>query len=104
MNNFKKISKCRICKSKKIAEYLDLGNQPLANSFLTKKQIPKEKKYPLKLVLCKDCSLSQLSIAVNPKIIFNDYDYLSSSSKALKNHYSKLVSELLRMIERRYTP
>ena len=98
MNNFKKISKCRICKSKKIAEYLDLGNQPLANSFLTKKQIPKEKKYPLKLVLCKDCSLSQLSIAVNPKIIFNDYDYLSSSSKALKNHYSKLVSE----IEKKY--
>lgn len=98
MDNFKKIRKCRICKSKKIEEYLDLGNQPLANSFLTKKQIPKEKKYPLKLVLCKNCSLSQLSIAVNPKIIFNDYDYLSSSSKALKNHYSKLVSE----IEKKY--
>ena len=98
MNSFKKIRKCRICKSKKIEEYLDLGNQPLANSFLTKKQIPKEKKYPLKLVLCKNCSLSQLSIAVNPKIIFNDYDYLSSSSKALKNHYSKLVSE----IEKKY--
>ena len=98
MNSFKKIRKCRICKSKKIEEYLDLGNQPLANSFLTKKQIPKEKKYPLKLVLCKNCSLSQLSIAVNPKIIFNDYDYLSSSSKALKNHYSKLVSQ----IEKKY--
>ena len=42
--------------------------------------------------------MSQLSISVNPKIIFNDYDYLSSSSKALKNHYSKLVSE----IEKKY--
>lgn len=98
MTNFKKISKCRICNSKKIIEYLNLGNQPLANSFLTKKQIPEEKKYPLKLILCKNCSLSQLSIVVNPKIIFNDYDYLSSSSKALKNHYAKLVSS----IEKKY--
>ncbi len=98
MKNFKKISKCRICNSKKIIEYLDLGNQPLANSFLTKKKIPLEKKYPLKLMLCKNCSLSQLSIVINPKIIFNDYDYLSSSSKALKNHYSKLVSD----VEKKY--
>ncbi len=94
MKNIKKIKECRICKSKKITKYLDLGNQPLANSFLTKKQISKEKKYPLQLLLCKNCSLSQLSIVVNPKIIFNKYDYLSSSSKALKNHYANLVSNI----------
>ena len=42
MNSFKKISKCRICKSKKIAEYLDLEIN-LSPIIFNKKQIPKEK-------------------------------------------------------------
>ena len=33
---------------------------------------------------------------VNPKLIFNKYDYLSSSSKALRNHYKQLVLKLER--------
>ena len=32
-----KIKKCRICNSKKLFEYIDLGNQPPSNSFVKKK-------------------------------------------------------------------
>lgn len=87
----KKIKKCRGCGSRKFFKYLDLGKQPLANSFLKKNAIRREKKYPLEVILCLKCKLSQLSITISSKKIFNDYDYLSSSSKALKNHYRKLV-------------
>ena len=94
LNTYKKISKCRICNSKNIYEYLNLGMQPLANSFIKSKDIKFEKKFPLKMILCKNCGLSFLSVTINPQIIFNDYDYLSSSSKALINHYKKLTSNL----------
>lgn len=87
----KKIKKCRGCGSRKFFKYLDLGKQPLANSFLKKNAIKREKKYPLEVILCLKCKLSQLSITISSKKIFNDYDYLSSSSKALKEHYKKLV-------------
>ncbi len=86
---------CRICSSKKIVNYLDLGKQPFSNSFLNYKDIKKEKKFPLSVVLCKNCGLSQLSIIPNTKFIFNKYDYLSSSSKALSNHYKELVEKLI---------
>ena len=89
--NFKRIKFCRICKSRYLYEYLDLGDQPLSNSFLRKKDINNEKKFPLKILFCKKCYLSQLSIVVNPKLMFTDYDYLSSSSHALKIHYKNLV-------------
>ena len=94
MKRFKKITNCRICNSKKLKKYLDLGSQPLANSFLKKKDFKLEKRYPLELLFCKKCSLSQLSVVVDPKLIFNKYDYLSSSSKALSNHYNILVNGL----------
>ncbi len=90
------VKHCRICLSKKLFNYLDLGKQPFSNSFLNYKDIKKEKKFPLKVVLCKNCGLSQLSIIPNTKFIFSKYDYLSSSSKALSNHYKKLVGKLIK--------
>ena len=50
----------------------------------------------MKVVLCKNCGLSQLSIIPNTKFIFSKYDYLSSSSKALSDHYEKLVKKLVK--------
>ena len=87
---------CRICFSKQLISYLDLGNQPFSNSFLNSEDIKKEKKFPLNVVLCKKCGLSQLSIIPNTKFIFSKYDYLSSSSRALSNHYKDLVDKVLR--------
>ena len=90
------LKRCRICFSKKLNDYLDLGKQPFSNSFLNYKDIKKEKKFPLKVIVCKNCGLSQLSIIPNTKFIFSKYDYLSSSSKALSNHYNKLVKKLIK--------
>ena len=86
---------CRICSSKKLVNYIDLGKQPFSNSFLNYKDIKKEKKFPLAVVLCKNCGLSQLSIIPNTQFIFNKYDYLSSSSIALSSHYKELVKKLI---------
>lgn len=91
---YKTIKKCRICDNNKLIKYLDLGKQPLANSFLNFPEIKKEKKYPLQMNFCDKCFLSQLSIVINPKYIFSDYDYLSSSSKPLQKHYSQLCAEI----------
>lgn len=95
MKKFYKKKRCRICDSSNLVEYINLGNQPFANSFLKKNKISAEDKYPLKVMLCKNCGLSQLSIIPNPKYIFDDYDYLSSSSRALVNHYNMMVKNLI---------
>ena len=92
----KVLKKCRICASSKLEAYIDLGKQPFSNSFLKYADIRKEKKFPLIVVLCKKCGLSQLSIIPDTKLIFSEYDYLSSSSKALSKHYKKLVTGIIK--------
>ena len=92
----KELKNCRICFSKKLVKYLNLGSHPYSNSFLNKNQLSKENIYPLELQLCKKCGLSQLSVIPNTKKIFSDYDYLSSSSNALQEHYQKLVNKILK--------
>ena len=49
------LKSCRICSSKKLYKYLDLGKQPFSNSFLKYRDIKKEKKFPLIAVLCRNC-------------------------------------------------
>ena len=70
MKIYKNIICCRICKSKKLKEVLDLNNQPTANQ-LTKNFYEKEHKIPLKLLFCEKCKTLQLSSTVNSNYLFS---------------------------------
>jgi 2-polyprenyl-3-methyl-5-hydroxy-6-metoxy-1,4-benzoquinol methylase len=89
--------KCRVCKKKIKNYFCDLGSTPLANSFINnKKQINKEKNYPLKVYFCKKCFLPQIPEHVFAKNIFSNYDYFSSYSKSWIEHSKKYVNETIK--------
>ncbi len=89
----RKNDRCRYCGSNKLTKYLSLGQHPPSNSFLKIEQVSLEERFPLEVYLCEGCFLSQLIDVVPAEIIFDDYVYLSSTSKALKNHYAKLAQQ-----------
>jgi len=82
---FRKLINCLACNSKNLSEVLNLNDQPLANSYLTKKNFV-EKKYELKVNCCQNCSHLQLTIAVDPKIIYRKYDYVSGTTNTYKKY------------------
>lgn len=92
--DYTEVKECRICKSKNLESYLDLGNMPLVNRVIEEKDISSEKKYPLNVLFCRDCNLSQLSIVVDPEVLFRNYTYRSSISDSFKRHCSNLAEEL----------
>ncbi len=86
---------CRICGSADMKMYLDLGDQPPSNAFICADEIADEQRFPLQVHLCHACGLSQLVHVVHSEDIFDDYLYLSSTSKALRNHYTEMVEDIL---------
>ncbi len=78
---------CRICGSSDLRPYLDLRAQPPSNSFIRSDEVDDEQHFPLVVNLCGGCGLSQLSEVVAATDIFDEYAYLSSTSKALVRHY-----------------
>lgn len=96
MAEFKLITECRICGSSKLKQYLDLGSAPLANALLNSSS-SRSHKYPLQVLFCEDCSLSQLSIVVNPNILYSDYPYHSSVSETFKKHCLDMAKSLKEM-------
>ena len=77
---------CRSCGNTNLKRVLSLGYQPLANNLINKKN-DKCDLYPLELNFCKKCHNCQLSVAVDPKKMFSNYLYTSSTSKVFRNHF-----------------
>ena len=90
---YKKV--CFLCNAKKLKKILDFGLQPWCNNFLKKKQLGLEKKYPLYVNFCKNCSNVQLGYILKKNIMFSDHDYLSGSNYELLNHFKKLSYKIL---------
>ena len=86
---------CRLCSSKDFKLVLDLGLQPPSNSFLTKDQIKKsERKFPLRLYLCKKCFHLQLLDVVDKQYLFSNYLYMTSANKPIIDHFETYANEI----------
>src|SRR3989344_9439898 len=86
---------CRACCSNKLVEVLDLGKTPPANAFLTKSGLKKkEKQFPLVLMFCPKCSMVQLKHVVDPKLLFENYVYKSSTSPVFVRHFEDMAERM----------
>jgi len=94
--------KCRICNKDTIG-YLNLGNHPPSDNFLTKEQLEEagERVHPLALVYCPSCSLSQLSHVVPAHELYNsEYPYETGLNSGGVKHFE----EMAQSIQREFTP
>ena len=88
------ISKCRICSSKRIKLFFDLGRQPFANSLVKAKDV-REKTYPLSLSWCPECCLVQLNQTAEPDELFSNYVWVTGTSSAAKEYSVKFCDAVL---------
>lgn len=80
---------CRYCKTPLTHTFVDLGRQPLSNSYLTPGQLAAgvEQAYPLHARVCHNCFLVQVDDVVPADAIFDEaYAYFSSFSTSWVEH------------------
>lgn len=87
---------CRFCDTVLDAPFFDLGETPLANSYLRKEDLKvPEPSYPLRVYVCPACFLVQLADFEKSEEIFNDhYAYFSSYSESWLKHAHTYVNEM----------
>ena len=95
--NYKKIKECRLCKSKKITTVLPLNKSPLCDAYLKNKR--KQQFYNLKLCLCNTCKFVQIDTVVDPKIIYRDYIYVTTSSLGLVKHFQDYTKDICKALK-----
>ena len=86
---------CRSCGNTNLKRVVSLGYQPLANNLL-KKANEKCELYPLEVNYCDHCHNCQLSVSVDPKKMFQNYLYTSSTSKVFRDHFVKAAKKYIK--------
>tara|TARA_B110000438_G_scaffold293935_1_gene334557 strand:+ start:70 stop:1302 length:1233 start_codon:yes stop_codon:yes gene_type:complete len=86
---------CRFCDSNLNKIFVNLGDSPLANSYLKENDFHNEKFYPLCIFLCEKCFLVQLEELETPENIFSDYAYFSSFSSSWLKHAKDFVEMII---------
>ncbi len=96
-NLYRVADACRMCKSSKLFPYLDLGFTPHADQFRTSYELDiPEIFYPLRVLMCENCGLSQLSHVVNPKVLYQfDYPYEQSMTKTGQAHWDSFAKSVI---------
>lgn len=88
---------CRFCRAPLTQTFLDLGKQPLANSYLTQAQLEAgtEGFYPLHTRVCGNCFLVQADDPVAADAIFDEgYAYFSAYSESWVAHAKRYAEAM----------
>ncbi len=88
---------CRFCKNELSDVFIDLGNSPASNSFLTKEELNEpEVFFPLKVYTCSKCFLVQVDEYKKSDAIFDsNYVYFSSYSTSWLAHAEQYTQLML---------
>ena len=89
---------CRSCENTNLKRVVSLGYQPLANNLLNNKN-EKHELYPLEMNYCPKCHNCQLSVAVDPKKMFSNYLYTSSTSSSFRNHFIGAAKNYVKLLK-----
>lgn len=99
MGNYYRRTTCRLCGSRDLKMVLRLAKSPLPDDYVTARDKNKPQDlYPHDMLLCQKCGNVQLSIVVNPKIIYKKYLYKTVTSLKLVDHFKHYASEVISAI------
>lgn len=90
---FKEHKRCRACGSDLLIPVFDLGVQPLANAFRKVEEL-RAPEAPLIVLYCENCTLAQLSVVVDPLILYRHYQYTTPTSITQRDHIEDLSKTL----------
>ena len=94
---WKRRNNCRLCNGKKLKLCFKFNPTPPANAFVNKEKILEEQEvFPLDIFFCENCYHVQLLDVVDPKILFENYVYVSGTSPIFVKHFENYTNDILR--------
>lgn len=88
---------CRLCHSRELVTFLDLGMQPHSDGFLPAEMLTaKEMFYPLAVNVCSTCGQVQINYIVKPSLLYgSDYLYDSTITATGRDHFLSMAKDIV---------
>jgi len=92
----RRVEQCGLCGSTNLDVVFSLGSSPPTCVMQTVNggRPATEEHHPLEMLVCRDCTLAQLSVIVDPEVVFPpDYPYSSGNSQMLHRNFEDLANQ-----------
>jgi SAM-dependent methyltransferase len=87
---------CRLCGGTRLTLVLTLEPTPPANAFVSEDALARpQERFPLDLFFCEDCAHVQLLDVVDPRLLFENYVYVSGTSPVFVRHFDQYAADLI---------
>jgi len=87
---------CRLCGGTSLTKVLALKASPPANAFVSVDQRDQQQQaFPLDLYFCEDCHHVQLLDVVDPRVLFENYVYVSGTSPVFVKHFTDYAAYVI---------
>src|ERR1700674_2515226 len=90
------VERCQVCDSLELDPVIFIGYLPPVNTMPSIGTRPGEQPaYPAQVLRCRNCTLVQLGLIVDPAILFPpEYPYTSGTTKILRDNFAELSREV----------
>jgi SAM-dependent methyltransferase len=98
---FTKRQTCRMCESPQVEAVLDLGRIPVVTPNVDARNAVQQyagvqsQTVPLGMYVCRGCGHLQLLDVVDPEVQYNNFNYVTSISLGLPEHFVKFAGEVI---------
>jgi SAM-dependent methyltransferase len=91
----KRRSSCRLCGARRLALAFSLAATPPANAFVPAARVGTQQPcFPLDVFFCHECTHLQLLDVVDPRTLYEDYVYVSGTSRQFVRHFAEYADSL----------
>ena len=90
------VERCQVCDSSNLESLLFLGYLPPVTTMpLIGSPLEEQPAYPAELLRCKDCTLVQMGVIVDPAILFAPtYPYITGATRSMRDNFAELSREV----------
>lgn len=95
--DFKTISSCRLCRSKKLRTVFSLKDIPIPEVYEKNIKLAIEKRrFPQTIIRCLNCKHIQIKEIIDQTKLWDNYTYFSNQTKDIENHFKKLATNIVK--------
>jgi len=90
---------CRLCNSHDLGLVLKLTPTPPANAFVSAQELDTNQAvFPLDVFYCRSCHHVQLLDVVDPRLLFENYVYVSGTSPSFVDHFRRYAEDIIKLL------
>ena len=88
-------TRCMNCDASQLTEFIDLGEQPNGNNFVSASEKNEEVRFPIAMLVCERCWQVQIGEFPSQEFLFTNHPYVTGANVPIVEHFERLSARLL---------